>query len=54
MRSPDVQQLGVVSPVSVRDRVPGDRPIRKLRVMIDCILGESVVRWLLVTPKSNG
>ncbi len=40
MRSPDVQQLGVFSYVSVEDRVPSDHPIRKLRVLVDTILGE--------------
>ena len=40
MRSPDVQQLGMFSYVSVEDRVPNDHPIRKLRVLVDSILGE--------------
>ncbi len=40
MRSPDVQQLGMFSYVSVEDRVPPDHPIRKLRVLVDAILGE--------------
>lgn len=40
MRSPDVQQLGMFSYVSVEERVPLDHPIRKLRVLIDAILGE--------------
>jgi transposase len=40
MRSPDVQQLGTFSYVSVEDRVPVDHPIRKLRVLVDAILGE--------------
>ncbi len=40
MRSPDVQQLGMFSYVSVEDRVPSDHPIRKLRVLVDAILGE--------------
>ena len=40
MRSPDVQQLGMFSYVSVEDRVPTDHPIRKLRVLVDTILGE--------------
>ncbi len=40
MRSPDVQQLGMFSYVSVEDRVPLDHPIRKLRVLVDAILGE--------------
>lgn len=40
MRSPDVQQLGMFSYVSVEDRVPTDHPIRKLRVLVDAILGE--------------
>jgi hypothetical protein len=40
MRSPDVQQLGMFSYVSVEDRVPPDHPIRKLRVLLDTILGE--------------
>lgn len=38
MRSPDVQQLGMFSYVSVEDRVPRDHPIRKLRVLVDTIL----------------
>jgi transposase len=40
MRSPDVQQLGMFSYVSVEERVPSDHPIRKLRVLVDGILGE--------------
>ena len=40
MRSPDVQQLGMFSYVSVEDRVPADHPIRKLRILVDAILGE--------------
>ena len=40
MRSPDVQQLGMFSYVSVDNRVPPDHPIRKLRVLVDAILGE--------------
>jgi transposase len=40
MRSPDVQQLGMFSYVSVEDRVPADHPIRKLRVFVDFILKE--------------
>ncbi|WP_053096282.1 hypothetical protein [Frateuria defendens] len=40
MRSPDVQPLGMFSYVSVEDRVPVDHPIRKLRVLVDAILGE--------------
>ncbi len=40
MRSPDIQQLGMFSYVSMKDRVPSDHPIRKLRVMADSILGE--------------
>ncbi|EQD77178.1 Transposase, IS4, partial [mine drainage metagenome] len=40
MRSPDVQQLGVFSYMSVEDRVPSDHPIRKMRVLVDTILGE--------------
>ena len=40
MRSPDVQQLGMFSYVSVEGRVPPDHPIRKLRVLVDAILGE--------------
>ena len=40
MRSPDVQQLGMFSYGSVEDRVPNDHPIRKLRVLVDSILGE--------------
>lgn len=38
MRSPDVQQLGMFSYVSVESRVPADHPIRKLRVLVDTIL----------------
>jgi transposase len=40
MRSPDVQQLGMFAYVSVEDRVPADHPIRKLRALVDTILGE--------------
>lgn len=40
MRSPDVQQLGMFSYVSVENRVPQDHPIRKLRVLVDTILKE--------------
>lgn len=40
MRSPDVQQLGMFSYVSVEERVPADHPVRKLRVLVDTILGE--------------
>ena len=40
MRSPDVQQLGMFSYVSVEERVPSDHPIRKLRVLVDGILAE--------------
>lgn len=40
MRSPDAQQLGMFSYVSVEDRVPPDHPIRKLRILVDAILGE--------------
>ena len=40
MRSPDVQQLGMFSYVSVEERVPSDHPIRKLRVLVDSILRE--------------
>ena len=40
MRSPDVQQLGMFSYVSVEDRVPADHPVRKLRVLVDGILAE--------------
>jgi len=38
MRSPDMQQLGMFSYVSVEDRVPSDHPIRKLRALVDTIL----------------
>lgn len=40
MRSPDVQQLGMFSYVSVEARVPADHPIRKLRILADAILSE--------------
>ena len=40
MRSPDIQQLGMFSYVSLEDRVPRDHPIRKLRVLVDTILKE--------------
>lgn len=40
MRSPDVQQLGMFSYVSVESRVPEDHPIRKLRALANTILGE--------------
>jgi len=38
MRSPDVQQLGMFSYVSVEDRVPADHPIRGLRCLVDELL----------------
>jgi transposase len=38
MRSPDQQQLGMFSYVSVEQRVPADHPIRKLRVLVDTTL----------------
>lgn len=38
MRSPDEQQLGMFSYVSVEQRVPADHAIRKLRVLVDTIL----------------
>lgn len=40
MRSPDVQQLGMFSYISVEDRVPRDHPIRKFRILVDTILSE--------------
>lgn len=40
MRSPDVQQSGLFSYVSLESRVPSDHPIRKLRVLVDSILQE--------------
>lgn len=40
MRSPDVQQLGMFSYVSVESRVPADHPIRRLRALVDTILKE--------------
>ena len=40
MRSADVQQPGMFAYVSVEDRVPSEHPIRKLRVLVDTILGE--------------
>jgi transposase len=40
MRTPDVQQLGMFSYVSVDARVPLEHPIRKLRVLVDGILAE--------------
>ena len=40
MRSPDVQQLGMFSYVSGRERVPSDHPIGRLRVLVDGILAE--------------
>lgn len=38
MRSPDVQQLGMFSYVSVETRVPADHPIRPLRKLVDELL----------------
>jgi transposase len=38
MRSPDTQQLGMFSYVSVEQRVPADHPIRKLRELVDAVL----------------
>jgi len=35
-----MQQLGMFSYVSVQDRVSKDHPIRKLRMLVDVILGE--------------
>lgn len=35
----EVQQLGMFAYVSVEDRVPKDHPIRKLRTLVDVILG---------------
>jgi transposase len=40
MRSPDIQQLGMFSYVSVEKRVPSDHPIRKLRELMDGVLRE--------------
>lgn len=40
MRTPDVQQLGMFSYVSVDARVPTDHPIRRLRELVDGILAE--------------
>ena len=40
MRTPDVQQLGMFSYVSVDARVPADHPIRKLRELVDGVLAE--------------
>ena len=40
MRGADVQQLGMFSYVSLEERVPPDHPIRKLRILVDAILGE--------------
>jgi len=40
MRGADVQQLGMFSYVSLEERVPKDHPIRKLRLLVDVILGE--------------
>lgn len=52
MRSPDVQQLGMFSYVSVEERVPSDHPIRKLRVLVDGILGE--LDGVLATRYADG
>ncbi|MGH8159740.1 MAG: hypothetical protein ACREPQ_16605 [Rhodanobacter sp.] len=38
--------------VSVEERVPGDHPIRKLRVLVDAILGE--LDEVLATRYANG
>ena len=40
MRGADLQQLGMFSYVSLEERVPADHPIRKLRLLVDVILGE--------------
>ena len=40
MRGADVQQLGMFSYVSLEERVPAEHPIRKLRLLVDVILGE--------------
>jgi hypothetical protein len=40
MRSPDRQQPDMFSYVSLEEWVPADHPIRKLRVLIDAILGD--------------
>lgn len=40
MRSPDHQQLGMFSYVSVEARVPADHPIRRLRALVDTILSD--------------
>lgn len=52
MRSSDIQPLGMFSHVSVEDRVPGDHPIRKLRVLVDAILGELDER-AVITDRSG-
>lgn len=40
MRTPDVQQLGMFSYVSVDARVLADHPIRKLRELVDGVIAE--------------
>lgn len=40
MRSPDAQQPGLFSYVSVEERVPATHPIRRLRVLVDALLLE--------------
>ncbi|WP_046657413.1 IS5 family transposase [Lysobacter capsici] len=40
MRSPDTQQPGLFSYVSVEERVPATHPIRTLRVLVDALLLE--------------
>lgn len=52
MGSPDVQHLGMSSYVSVEERVPADHPVRKLRVLVNTILGE--LDWLLAERNADG
>ncbi|MCE3002390.1 MAG: IS5 family transposase [Xanthomonadaceae bacterium] len=40
MRSPDLQQFGMLSYISVETRVPADHPIRPLRSLVDKLLKE--------------
>jgi hypothetical protein len=59
MHGPDVQQLGIFSHASVDERVPTDRPIRKLQPAVSVIRGPEHRRCgvgsldLLVQPLAN-
>jgi hypothetical protein len=40
MRGSSDRQLAMLSSLSPGDLIPGDHPIRKIRVVIDAVLGE--------------